>query len=118
MYLFLTKPYGRQTPAGKSCHLGGGLQRGIINRPSIEKGLDKLIVTQNILSIYPSVHNQLIRTLFEVNIVYIIFFGRREELHRKSKLLSFYFGHPYQKCTKKYSIFVILKYDALMFINL
>ena len=62
-------------PQGNLATWGGGLQRGIIHRPSIEKGLDKLIVTQNILSIYPSVHNQLIRTLFEVHIVmYILFF--------------------------------------------
>ena len=38
-------------------------------QPSLEKGLDQLIVTLYTLSIYPSVHKQLIWTLFEEHIV-------------------------------------------------
>ena len=41
------------------------------NRPSIEKGSDQLFVTLYTLSIYPSVHLQLIRTLFEAHILCI-----------------------------------------------
>ena len=39
------------------------------HRPSLENGLNQLIVTLYTLSIYPSVHKQLIRTLFEAHIV-------------------------------------------------
>ena len=50
-------------------------------RPSLENVSGQLIVTLYTISIYPSVHNQLIRTLFEahmeversLNIVYIIY---------------------------------------------
>ena len=50
-------------------------------RPSLENGSGQLIVTLYTISIYHSVHNQLIRTLFEahmeversLNIVYIIY---------------------------------------------
>ena len=41
-----------------------------IQNPCLEKGSDQLFVTLNTLSIYPFVHKQLIRTLFEAHIVY------------------------------------------------
>ena len=50
-------------------------------RSSLENGSDQLIVTLDTLSIYPSVHKQLIRTLFVARIV------------------------QYSKWTKKYHVF-------------
>ena len=38
--------------------------------PSLKSGSNQLIVTLYILSIYPSVHNQQIRTIFEGRYVY------------------------------------------------
>ena len=37
---------------------------------ALENGLDQLIGTLNKLSIYPSVHKELIQTIFEAHIVY------------------------------------------------
>ena len=39
-------------------------------RPSLQNGPDQLIVTQYTLSIYPSIHKKLIRTIFDTHIVF------------------------------------------------
>ena len=40
-----------------------------IYRPSLKNGSDQLIVAQYNLSIYPSVQNQMIRTIFKAHVV-------------------------------------------------
>ena len=42
--------------------------------PSLKNDADQLIVTLHTLSIYPSVHNQRIRTIFEAHIVCTLYY--------------------------------------------
>ena len=62
-------------------------------RPSREKGSDQLILTLYTLSIYPTVHNQLIRTLRGTHCTYIFNFFE----------LIFFIFHAIFEFTKKYS---------------